>query len=468
MDRASFIDRALRVQEFIRAGDTYQVNLTFPMEGRGVIDYDALLEAQQARYCARIDLGSHEILSFSPELFFERTGTRLATKPMKGTAPRGRWQAEDEEVAAALARSPKERAENVMIVDMLRNDVGRVALPGTVHVPLLFTTERYPTLWQMTSTVEGTIAADTTLADIFRALFPCGSVTGAPKIRTMEIIAELEQRPRGIYTGAIGLVRPGGDCIFNVAIRTIVVDKRTGSWSMGIGAGVTADSDPNAEYQESLLKAAFVGRTFTVRQEFQLLETMRLEGGIIHRRERHLRRMRESATYFGFDWDEGPVVAALDAAAAEHPTGLWRCRLVVARAGSLAVTCTPHEDEQRVWKIALAVSPIDSRDPFLFNKTTRRGVFDAARASRPDVDDVLLWNERGELTESTIANLVVERDGVRLTPPVTSGLLGGILREELLEQGAIREQVLTRDDLPRATRIWLINSLRGWIEATLT
>ena len=469
MDRPTFIAHARRVQEYIRAGDTYQVNLTFQMTGADVLDYEVLRNAQQARYCARLDIGSHQILSLSPELFFERNGTRLTTTPMKGTAPRGRWRAEDEAIAAALARSPKERAENVMIVDMLRNDVGRVARAGTVRVSDLFAVERYPTLWQMTSTVEGEIAPDTTLVDLFRALFPCGSVTGAPKIRTMEIIAELERAPRGIYTGAVGLVKPGGDCTFSVAIRTIVADAATGRATMGVGAGITADSVPEAEYEESRLKAAFASRQGAVGSEvFSLLETMLLRDGVIGRLSRHLARASDSATYFGYPWDEKRVRQALDRARREHPNGPWRLRLLVGRDGVPTVTCTAlAADDGRVWTVAFAASAVDDRDPFLFNKTTHRAVYEEARRQRQDVDDVLLWNTRGEVTEATIANLVVELDGVRVTPPVTCGLLAGVYRAELLDKGAIVERVLTREDVAGASRIWLTNSVRGWIEATL-
>jgi para-aminobenzoate synthetase/4-amino-4-deoxychorismate lyase len=250
------------VVDHIRLGDTYQVNLTFPLSGSIPSDPGALFAwmraSQQAAYCAHLDLGRFEILSASPELFFERVGTHLITRPMKGTIGRGRSPGEDERLAEALQQSSKARAENVMIVDLLRNDLGRIARTGTVRVPHLFSLERYPTLWQLTSTVTAEARPGTTLPDLFRALFPCGSVTGAPKIRTMQVIAELEQTPRGVYTGAIGLVRPGGDCAFSVAIRTMVLDRRHRTATLGVGAGITADSDPEEEYRECLLKAAFV------------------------------------------------------------------------------------------------------------------------------------------------------------------------------------------------------------------
>jgi para-aminobenzoate synthetase/4-amino-4-deoxychorismate lyase len=475
IDAGTFAARVRAAQEHIHAGDTYQVNLTFPMHAADTPDpadwYRQLRAAQRARYCARLDLGTHVVLSFSPELFFERRGDLLTARPMKGTAARGRWRQEDEQRARDLAASEKERAENVMIVDLLRNDIGRVALPGTVRARDLYRVERYPTLWQMTSAVEGRLPAGTPLTSLFRALFPCGSVTGAPKIRTMEIIAALEQRPRRLYTGAIGFVRPGGDCVFSVAIRTIVIDRHTGAATMGVGAGITADSVAQREYDECLLKAAFTHGTPAEGgsgQGFLLLETMRLEQGCIARVNRHLARMADSASYFGFTWDETSVRRAVEDARVRHADGCWRLRLVVDRRGQPDVTCTAHEPgETRVWRVTYADTPVDDRSPFLFNKTTNRRVYEKARRKRPDVDDVLLWNGRGEITESTIANLVADLDGARVTPPVECGLLAGTYRAELIAAGVIRERVLTRDDLARASRIWLINSLRGWIEAAI-
>lgn len=468
-----YVRRVGIVQERIREGLTYQANLTFPLEAPVPADptalYASLRDAQQAAYCASLDMGRFLILSFSPELFFERTGAQLHLRPMKGTAPRGRWHDEDLAVAAQLRDSAKARAENVMIVDLLRNDAGRLARPGSVRTPHLFTLERYPTLWQLTSSVEAEIPARTTIVDIFAALFPCGSVTGAPKISTTALLAALEARPRGVYTGAIGLVRPGGDCTFSVAIRTVVVDRESGTCTLGVGAGITADSHAEEEYRECVLKGTFATATSPLAHPpFSLLETMRLQDGIVSRLERHLRRIRASADYFGHDWDDARVTEAITRARDAHAGGLWRLRLLIDASGAPTVTCSAHEDAPgRRWRVALAETPIDDQSPFLFNKTTARDVYDAARRQRPDVDDVLLWNVRGEMTESTIANVVVELDGARVTPPITCGLLGGIAREEALVRGEITERVITRADLARASRVWLLNSLRGWRDADL-
>ena len=467
----TFCEQVRKVQNHIAAGDTYQVNLTFPMECQAPADlhawFDRLQDAQQARYPACFNLEGFDVLCLSPELFFEIDGSTIRTRPMKGTIQRGRWQQEDEAFARALVTSPKAQAENVMIVDLLRNDTGRIAAAGTVKVRSLFDVERYPTLWQMTSTVEGTLPARVPLTEIFSALFPCGSVTGAPKISTVRIISDTEEAPRGLYTGTVGLLRPDGNVTFNVAIRTIVIDRSTGIARMGVGAGITADSVPEDEYEECLLKGAFASAAATEQSRFDLFETMRLEAGSPVRLERHLQRLGASARYFGFRWDEAAIRASINKTIALHREGTWRLRVSLDRFGHATAAATAHEDTNRPWQVAFSSVAVDERDPFLFNKTTRRDVYDTARRARPDVDDVLLCNSRGELTESTIANVVVEIDGERHTPPVDCGLLAGTLRAELLDAGDIRERVITRGEVMRAPRIWLINSLRGWLDATL-
>lgn len=251
-----------RIRELIAAGDTYQVNYSFPLtssfNGDSLAWYHELCRRQTARYSAYLDLGRYRVLSLSPELFFERRGNHVVTRPMKGTVQRGRDTREDEELAQWLRNSAKNRAENVMIVDLLRNDLGRVAVPGGVRVSSLFDLERFETVWQMTSTVEATLREGTSLAKLMGALFPCGSITGAPKIRTMEIIRELERFPRGAYTGTIGMLRPGGDCTFNVAIRTVVLDTETGVATCSVGGGITIDSTAAEEYEECLVKSRFL------------------------------------------------------------------------------------------------------------------------------------------------------------------------------------------------------------------
>lgn len=484
IERDAYDAAVARIRGAIADGDVYQVNYTFPLHaalgapGTEEIDHRALYEriaaGSHGRYSAYLDIGTHRVLSFSPELFVERTGDRLVCRPMKGTAPRGRWPEEDADRARQLGASAKDRAENVMIVDLVRNDLGRVARVGSVQVPALWTIERYPTVWQMTSTIEAEARQGTTLEEIFAALFPCGSVTGAPKIRAMQTIAALEHEPRGVYCGAIGIVSPGRStltgpgsarsAIFNVAIRTMTIEVATGTAAFHVGGGVTWDSTAGDEYAEALSKAALLGPA----PRFSLLETMRLEDGVIVRVERHLARLTASADYFGIAVDAARVRSVLRQHTAAHAAGVWRMRLLVAQDGAVDVSVLAAPDSSSTpLPVALASSPIDSGDRFLFHKSTRRAVYDMHRAAQPEMFDVLLWNRNGELTEFTIGNLVLQIDGRRWTPPRTSGLLAGTFRAELLDDGTIRERVLTRDDLERAEAIWLINSLRGWVPVTL-
>jgi para-aminobenzoate synthetase/4-amino-4-deoxychorismate lyase len=456
-----------RIREYIAAGDTYQVNYTFPLcsnfssadwlaglfESQGTADQSVIF----------IDTGDLAVVSLSPEMFFSLDGNRLVTRPMKGTRTRGRFPGEDRALAEELSNSAKDRAENVMIVDMLRNDMGRISARGSVNVERMFDIERYDTVWQMTSTISSETAA--TVPEIFRALFPSGSVTGAPKVRTMQIIHELEAVPRGLYCGAIGTWRSARQAEFNVAIRTVVADRQTGSATYHIGSGITWDSKANLEYDECIAKAAVV---LNPRPRFELIETLLFEpesGYFLL--DRHLNRLQASARYFGFAFEREPLLRLLRTAAdAEQPTRTMRVRLLL--------------DEQRhartewaecpapsTFSVSIANGPVNSNDIFLFHKTTNRAVYDRLRNAAMDSDDVILWNERGELTESTIGNLVIELDGKKVTPPIECGLLGGVMRSHLLDTDEIIERVITAADLSHATRIWLVNSVRGWIPCIL-
>jgi len=443
-------DRSVsRIRELIAAGDTYQVNYSFPLtssfKGDAFAWYQDLCVAQGAQYSVYLDLGRYKVLCLSPELFFERCGDRVITRPMKGTVRRGRWPAEDRELAQWLANSAKDRAENVMIVDLLRNDLGKVSVPGSVRVLSLFDLERFETVWQMTSTVESTLRAGTTLVDLMGALFPCGSITGAPKIRTMQIIHELERFPRGAYTGAIGLLKPGGDCVFNVAIRTVVIDTEMGVANFGVGGGVTIDSTAEREYEECLVKSRFLHAKPV---EFQLFESIFLEDGEYFLLEDHLARLNESAEYFGFIGTR--INADLERIAAENPRGSRKVRVMLSRDGRVEIQVTPLGDLKSV---ELATEPVDSSDRFLYHKTTRR----------PGGDGLVFWNERGEITESSIANVVVPIDGELCTPPIECGLLPGVFRKHLLAEGKIKEHVITIDEFQNANEFFLINSIRKWI-----
>ena len=470
--RAAYDAAIERIRELIAAGHTYQVNYTIRLrasirgDARGL--YRDLGLAQRGGYAAYLDLGRFRVASASPELFFRIDGDRIRTRPMKGTAPRGRWLAEDEEAAARLLDSAKERAENAMIVDLLRNDLGRICRPGSVEVERMFEAERYETVWQLTSTVEGDLKPETCLLDAFRALFPSGSVTGAPKIRTMRIIAALEDSARGPYCGAIGYLAPPGSgeprANFNVAIRTVVLDARTQTAEYGVGGGITHDSSASAEYDEVLAKARVLRE---VRPAFELIETvphLPIEG--FRHLPEHLDRMGSSATYFGFRFDPEAAAAILKEAVADTD-GPSLVRLTLARDGTLRSEVRDLPPADQAVRIALDDGPVDPNDVWLFHKTSRRTPYDRRREKRPDVDDVILVNDRGEVTESTIANLAVELNGRWVTPPIDSGLLPGTYRTVLLREGRLTERAVTGEELGRATAVALVSSARGWRPATL-
>jgi para-aminobenzoate synthetase/4-amino-4-deoxychorismate lyase len=470
LTRAEYEATIGRIRERIGAGDTYQVNFTFRMksdwEGQDVAAaYRALCLAQRASYCAMIDTGRFCVLSASPELFFRLRDRLVTTRPMKGTHRRGRFIEEDDRFAAALADSAKERAENLMIVDLLRNDLGRLAEPGSVRVRDLFTVERYETVLQMTTTVEARLRRGAGLTELFAALFPSGSVTGAPKVSTMKIIRELETSPRGVYTGAVGYLSPGPEATWSVAIRTLCIDRSRARATFGVGGGITWDSCASEEYEECLTKARVLE---TRRPSFELFETMRVDPAAgIRRRDRHLRRLEGSARYFGFAFDRGRLLEMLRTAEREAEETL-RLRLVLARSGAATTEATPLDAEATgPLTAALCDLPVDSADPFLYHKTTHRTIYERRAARRPDVDQVILRNERGELTECPIGNLVVERGGRRYTPPLGCGLLPGTFREELLKSGELAERVLMPDDLQAADRVFLVNSVREWVPLVL-
>ncbi|HEV2129461.1 MAG TPA: aminodeoxychorismate synthase component I, partial [Longimicrobiaceae bacterium] len=458
-----------RIREWIAAGDTYQVNYTLrlraPFHGDDLALYARLCQAAGAAYCAYLRCEGFSILSASPELFFRWAEGELELRPMKGTRPRGRWPAEDQALAAELLASPKERAENLMIVDLLRNDAGRISRFGSVEVPRLFEVERYPTVHQLTSTIRSHTRPGATLTDVLRALFPSGSVTGAPKVRSMQIIRELEDTPRGIYTGAIGFVSPE-ETLFNVAIRTLVLGRASAEVELGVGGGITYDSEAEAEYRECFAKAAFVRHPPS---EFDLLETMLYEPGEgLFLLDEHLARLGASAEYFGFVCDAESIRRRLARSMADVAGEAFRVRLLLGRQGEVRIECQPLPAAPPTpLRVCLAAEPVNSADPFLYHKTTQRQLYESRAGARPDCDDVLLINERGELTESTIANLVVRLDGQDWTPPLEAGLLPGVFRQSLLGSGALRERILRPEDLARADGVYLINSVRKWRQALL-
>jgi para-aminobenzoate synthetase/4-amino-4-deoxychorismate lyase len=458
------------IHHHIESGDTYQVNYTFPMRasfaGAAYSWFQSLGAMQEAKFCAYMNLGRFKILSLSPELFFERTDGRLITQPMKGTMPRGRWLDEDEEQRGKLASSSKNRAENLMIVDLLRNDLGKISQTGSVKVTKLFKVETYRTVLQMTSTIESAVRPDVGLFDTLRALFPSGSITGAPKIRTVEIIKGLEPFARHAYTGSIGIVKPGGNCIFNVAIRTIVLDTQTQEATFHVGGGITYDSTAEDEYEECLLKAKFLNQRWP---EFDLFETMLLQDGKIFLLERHVQRLKSSANYFGYPCDAGKVVSELEEMVTRHQTGRWKIRLFLKRDGSLRTNAEAiYGNADNVLRVTFATHPVDRNDIFLFHKTTNRTVYEKALREAQGCDEVILWNESGEITESAFGNIVIVESGKNWTPSRACGLLNGTFKEELMAGGELRERVITKDELLRCDSFYLINSVRKWQRAFLS
>jgi len=470
ISEANYLEAVDSIRDSITRGETYQVNYTtrqrFRISGDPFALYRKMCRNQRAPYCAWIDIGTHRILSASPELFFALGGDRLTMKPMKGTAPRRPRSDDDQRQRELLSASPKDRAENLMIVDLVRNDLARIAQTGSVEVPVLFDIETYPTLHQMTSTVTARVRPETGLTNIFRALFPCGSITGAPKRRTMEIIRKLEGQTRGIYCGAIGYVSPGREAVFSVAIRTVVLETATGNGELGIGSGITWDSDTVSELKECLDKSAFLTRDSN---PFSLIETLRFDAHGYLLLERHLKRLAGSANYFDFSLDTNELRKRLQVYGQEL-SGAHKVRVLLAADGNICLEsqALTASDPAAPAIIELSRQRVDSSDPFLYHKTTRRALYDDQLRAHPACYDVVFINERNEITEGSYNTVVISLNGELLTPALNCGLLPGVLREELLGVGAVREEILTLNDLQTADTIWLVNSVRGWRECILT
>lgn len=461
----TYIENIHEIKEAIARGDTYQVNYTMRLrsqfEGDDLAYYHILRNSQNTEYSTYLNIGRFRILSLSPELFFRLDGKTITTRPMKGTVQRGRWLEEDQELISWLSTSSKNQAENVMIVDLLRNDLSKIPGVLSVQVLRLFEIESYPTVHQMTSTVTATVQENTTFVDVLRALFPSGSITGAPKISTMGLISELEQHPREIYCGTIGFVEPNGEAVFNVAIRSILIDDETGIAEYGVGGGITWGSTTDGEYAEAFTKAAFLK---TSNAPFELLETLKLENGEYALLPRHLHRLSSSAQFFGIPLDVDLVADNLNKHASQFVGMRRRVRLLVSQKGKIQVESTPlHELPNIIQTVALAHTPVVKADKFLYHKTTYREIYTQHQNDHPTAFDVLLWNEDGQLTEFTNGNAVFEIEERKVTPPRECGLLAGTFRAELLAQGLIEEAVLRKSDIEKVTRIWLINSVRGWV-----
>ena len=465
--RDGFDTAVTKIKHKISEGGYYQVNYTTRLRaaffGDGLSFYDKLKTSQPSAYCAYLDFGDWQICSVSPELFFhfkadESAGRVLTCRPMKGTAARGSNPVDDLEAAQELSQSEKELAENLMIVDLVRNDLSRVARPDTVKVPRLFSVEAWPTVWQMTSTITCRTKPEIGLLEVFKALFSCGSVTGAPKAAAMAAIKELEISPRGVYCGAIGIVMPGGEALFSVGIRTPIVHAAKEIASCGIGSGITLGSETDNEYAEWFAKQAFLRQSCP---SYELLETIRLHQGRYWLLRGHLKRIELSALTLGFPFDVSRILKSLMTTARQYPDGHWRIRLRLSASGEESIEALPLDKLPVLPQVAMARLPVESANPWLRHKTTRREVYAALEVDRTQNFDTLLYNERGELTEFTRGNLVIERQGQLITPAAHCGLLPGVFRDVLLTRKRIREEVISIKDLTNANNIWFINSVRG-------
>lgn len=461
INKSTYTNAIDKIRQYIARGYTYQVNYTMQLDAifsGPVWDFFLQLTSLQNKYAAFLDTGSHIICSTSPELFFKLDGDRIFSKPMKGTAKRGRTLEEDISQAEWLRTSEKNRAENIMIVDMIRNDLGRIAITGTVEVPKLFEIEKYSTVHQMTSTVQARTNAS--IAEIFSALFPCASITGAPKISAMKIIAELENRPRKIYTGSIGYIAPGRKAQFNVAIRTALINKQSKSAEYGVGGGIIWDSESMDEYQEALLKAKVLQTTDM--PDFSLIETILwtpTEGFFLL--EKHLNRLRDSSEYFNFPFTKNQIIRSLDLITSRFPL---KVRVVLDSYGNIKIESSNFESPDGNYPVTISEQPIRSDNIFLYHKTTNRKIY----AAPPEpYKDTLLFNENGAFTEFTIGNLVVELDGELYTPPIYDGLLPGVFRSHLLDTGEIKERSIYKAELHASKKIYMINSVRKWTEVKL-
>ncbi|ODT72744.1 MAG: aminodeoxychorismate synthase, component I [Pelagibacterium sp. SCN 63-23] len=466
-DRHTYSRAFAAVRDFIAAGDTYQVNLTmkarFRLEGDVLGLYRRLVASQKVAYGALIHAGDHVVLSRSPELFVAGTGDRLQARPMKGTLKRGLSLTDDAAGRTALAGDEKNRAENLMIVDLLRNDLGRIAQTGSVQVTDLFSVETYRSLHTMTSGITARKRSDIGLLDVLANLFPCGSITGAPKLRAMEIIHAVEAGPRGLYTGSIGYIAPSGDFAFNVAIRTAIIDG-DGRGEIGIGGGIVADSRADDEYDEALLKLNFLADPAP---PVVLIETLKWspEHGYVLL-DRHLDRLLASAAYFALPAMREAVANSL-ASAASRWNGPMRVRLTLDEMGS-AVTATALPPNPERFRFAIAATRLEAQNVWLAHKTTNRAFYDQPRQRAHDaagLDELVFLNRDGQVTEGSFTSIFVQRDGHLFTPPLACGLLPGTLRAELLARGEAVERVLTLADLAAAEAIFLGNSVRGLVRA---
>ncbi len=464
VSESEYLQNVELIKEKIRSGDTYQINLTmnstFCFTGSAASIFSSLLFNQSTQYSAFINLPTKYLLSLSPELFFKVKGDTISVAPMKGTAKLPSNPAAYELERRKFIKDPKERAENLMIVDLLRNDLHKLGVRGPLRMISKCKAERYETVWQMISEIEGDLQGGTTLFQMFEALYPCGSITGAPKMSSMKIIRSLENRNRRIYTGSIGYLH-GDEMTFNVAIRTVVFYKNVGGGSASWGSGIVWDSIGKKEFDECTLKAKFFGKQV---MEFQLFETMLLQNSEIPNLKHHLLRLKKSAKLNLFRYDEKEILKELEKAiTGDFSSGEYRVKLLLWKYGKVEVRIgklTPLPDKIRV---AISNSKINSEDRYLYFKSTHRQLYDSERAltTKGGLFDFLYMNERGEICEGGIANIFIRNRNEYFTPPVESGLLEGVGRKLFMESHNCFEMVLYPEDLTEADEIILTNGLRG-------
>lgn len=462
------------LHDHIAKGNCYQGNLTFPIQakfkGNPFDAFKSLAKRQPVKYSAFVYLNETNILSRSPELFFKSNNEGwIEAHPMKGTAPRSKTEKADIKAIKALKSDPKSQAENIMIVDLMRNDISRITQVGTLNVPEMFEVETYPTVHQMISRIKAKLNPKVTLTDIFAALFPCGSITGAPKLSAMEILDSLEDAPRNAYCGSIGYIGPGNQMLFNVAIRTITLHEKNKA-TLNVGGGIVWDSNAKGEYEEALLKAQYVAKgQFITPANFSLIETFKLSKNGFKRLPMHMARLKNSAKELGFKLDVTKILNELHKLTIKQTD--QRVRLELHPSGKFNIQVSPHADTDKIFHIAIAKTTLTSGNFILQHKTTKRDAYIKAREEFPlnDIHEVLLQNQRNELCEGTFTNLFIRKNknDALLTPPLKCGLLAGILREELLKNGKAIEAIITKQDLLECEEIYVGNALRGLIKAKL-
>ena len=456
------------IKNQIELGYTYQINYTLRSHSEGIQNpYEFFLEkAKNSPFAAYIETGENTIISASPELFFSLDNKRLFCKPMKGTSRRGKTFEEDMILMDALRTSKKNKAENIMITDMLRNDMGRISEPGSVKVSSKYDIEKYSTVWQMTSSVESETTASIT--EIFQALYPCASVTGAPKIASMDIISRIEEFPREIYTGAIGYIAPNREAEFSVPIRTVMSDENKNCAVYGTGGGIVWDSIWESEWDECLTKS----RVLSVKDssDFELFETMKWDANSgVFLEEYHFNRLKNSASYFDFKFCDARGKEMIDETIRNISNNLCVIKLFVNAKGGIRIETSkvPALLKNQKYTVSLAKNPVHSENIFLHHKTTQREVYEDVEGENLHSNDVILWNEEGNLTESTIANIILKIEGNWVTPSSNCGLLRGVYRESMLENGLIEERKIHKSEIADLSEITLINSVRGEFKAEL-